>query len=114
MSQKSRRGRKKKFPNLLRRSVWLEKETIAQLEIITTLAKAVTSSDTITFSDVVRKLLNKRIPALVNELTKIKMQKELKVDEALDACLSFTEYTEGSNQLDSLTSADQFAWEPKS
>lgn len=91
MAQKSKRGRKKKFPDLLRRSIWLEKETIDQLEKIAALTKVVTGKDAITFSDVVRKLLDRRIPALLGEMRKLKKEKELQVEKNLESSLVFVE-----------------------
>lgn len=112
MAQKSRRGRKKKFPDLLRRSIWLEKETIDQLEKIASLTNAVTGKDSITFSDVVRKLLNKRLPALLGEMKKLKKEKELQVNNELEGCLIFSEQSEANNQSASSEAVDQFSWKP--
>lgn len=112
MAQKSKRGRKKKFPDLLRRSIWLEKETIDQLEKIAALTKVVTGKDAITFSDVVRKLLDRRIPALLGEMRKLKKEKELQVNNELEGCLVFSEQSETNNQPASSESVDQFSWKP--
>lgn len=112
MSQKSRRGRKKKFTDLLRRSIWLEKATIDHLEEIAKLTNAVTGKDSITFSDVARKLLNKRMPALLGEMRRLKKQKEVQTDNELDGCLEFFEQREANNQSAAGDSIDQFSWKP--
>lgn len=113
MSQKSRRGRKKKFPDLLRRSIWLEKSTIDQLEEIAKLTNAVTEKDSITFSDIARKLLNKRMPALLGEMRKLKKKKMMNIESTLDGCLAFSENNEVNGKSSSNESVDQFSWKPE-
>jgi len=109
---KSRRGRKKVLADLLRRSIWLEKTTIDQLEEIARLTNAVTGKDSITFSDVARKLLQIRLPGLLGEMRNLKKQRALAIENALDRCLAFSEHREADNQSAAGESMDQFSWRP--
>jgi len=87
MSQKSRRGRKKKFPNLVRTSLWLEKETFNYLNEVAVLTRKVTSKESVTYSDVARKLLKNRTPELLEELKNLlkkKEQLEVQAEKELD------------------------------
>lgn len=68
MSQKSRRGRKKKLNKLVRANFRVEEETIKNLNEIARLLNEIKKKDSIKFSDVARRLLDRRCALLLKFL----------------------------------------------
>ena len=81
MDQKNKRGRKKKFNKLTIANIRLEEETVERLTEIARLLNEIKSMNSITFSDVARRLLDRRSALLLEFLKEQLAKKVVNVDE---------------------------------
>ena len=91
MNQKSKRGRKKKQNKLVRANFRVEEQTIKNLNEIARLLNEIKGKDSITFSDVARRLLDRRCALLLKVLQEQLNENVVDVDEIKNAAAEVSE-----------------------